>query len=277
MVGTFHAHPAFLDALSADEAKGLLLGGSQEAVPLVGRFRLVLDSHLEAFDEVRTQLGIAKDRYGDLSERIPLLQYADAGKDLAPWWQDGVRAEAREFADEQNPASVQAFINLHGIYLYALRALQAGGAEPAAANRPKAIRDVYAEGRKAAESTAPGRPTLGTQADWRSHRPECAATLQRSTDRLNFGSVDALVAHAFKHPRRDKPLTQEPNAAKNLIDAYLKGARDQIKDATDISSALAQLGTTRTYYFGPRAGRAMVAVDESGAAWITTYFAPGGI
>ncbi|MEU5595070.1 hypothetical protein [Streptomyces sp. NPDC020298] len=276
-VGTFRAHPAFLDALSAGEAKDLLLGGARDAAPLIGRFRLVLDGHLEAIDDARAQLGITDGRYGNLSEQIPLLQYADAGKDLPQWWQAGVRAEATEFAGEHNPASVQAFINLHGSYLYALRALQAGGDEPAAADRPEAIRTVYAEGRAAAEHTAPGRPTLGTQAAWRSHQPDFAGMLQKSADRLNFGSVEALVAHALKHPRKDQPLTRKPNAAKNLIDAYLKAARKQIEQAADISSALAQLGATRTYYYGPPGERAMVAVDETGAAWITTYFAPGGI
>lgn len=122
------------------------------------------------------------------------------------------------------------------------------------------------------------RTHLGAKVDWENHRPQFVAAVGAAAAQLNFGTADSLAGHAVKHLPRAAPRIPAAQAdVEALVDTYLQEARAKITatPAGQVTSALSQTGTTRTYLFGTVLQHAaMVAVNDTGDAWITTYYAP---
>jgi hypothetical protein len=276
----FSAHPAFLDdlrnqqAANGSELAALLIGGAPAYGPILGRRRIVPDNRilgnydpLTGLGDPRTPLGIAAPRFGAPPELIPLWQHHDSYRNLAAVLQDpAVLTRATAFADQVAPnAAVADFINLHAFYLAAEQAGVAPGAVVAARNL----------GLTTANHLGVGRVDLHTAA-WQTNNPNFAATIVQNVNNLKYATRDALLAHSFKHRLRNGPQYQGDQASMDtLVQQYLADARTKIGagDNPAVFSSLAQLGGSRTYYFGTLSVYAsMVAVNEAGEAWISTFY-----
>ncbi|HEX4788122.1 MAG TPA: hypothetical protein VH372_06635 [Actinospica sp.] len=289
-----HAHPVFLQDLMVAELLAPLLKGSlSEAGKIVRDRRIILDSYRAEAEEARTKMGIkpAK-RFTAMADLIPLLQHYESikGSGAVLKFKD-LPVEATKFADDHFPddALVGDFIQAHGLYVAAvqdlLQAVTVGGDEPAPEDKRMVMAtNAYDLGRTVADQVGWGRLPLDARAAWEFDEPAFAKRVEQYVGKLGFATVQALLGHAFKHRVRgnppDKDNTQFPGDEKFMY-ALVRGYRDDAHSkitangGASVTSALGQLGTSRTYYFGVvNHHAAMVAVNEAGEAWISTYYAP---
>lgn len=107
---------------------------------------------------------------------------------------------------------------------------------------------------------------------------------QKQYGDLRFAAVPNLLRHAFKHKPRS--IAADPQSAcfpgsqvfmDGLVSLYQDDAQNTIKTfGNAVTSKAEQLGIHRTYYFGTVTEHvAMVAVNEAGHVWISTYYASG--
>lgn len=292
-VGTFHAHPLFLDDLRRRrELAELLTSEAKAAIAPLRKWRIVLDSRLDEARQARTSLGIgAPGCFEDVAALIPLMQHYDTIKNLgAVYAFPTLLADATTFADTQSPnANVGDFIQLHALYVNAVQGLLRasgdgiGGPAVTNGNRAALVTDAYNKGIAAAARAGVGRLGLNAASAWSSHETNFATTAKQRAAELKFATNYALVGHAFKHlirepeKKEDKKFPGDQNFMNALVDKYLSDARRKITDtdAASVTSAVGQLGGHRTYYHGiVLEHTAMVAVNEAGEAWISTFYAP---
>ncbi|MEU6538363.1 hypothetical protein [Streptomyces sp. NPDC047000] len=272
----FQAHPAFLDSLRTAGDLDSLLTDDAGAIRTAKRLRITLDSELAGVTDIRTALRLDARRYTDTPAQIALLAYHGTARNQGiVLGSPGILADATGFADRHQPASVQEFVQLHGVYIAAAQALGQPYDPQQHPQRIDGLRGLAG----ATPSAASARPlALGTRSDWQTHRPEFAKTVQSRAQDLNFVASHALISHVFKHLVLGS--ASPPNDAQGmnlLVDAYLAEARAVLTavPADTVTSMLGQTGATRTYYFRkPDGATSMIAVDPSGSAWISTYFAP---
>ncbi|MDR6978344.1 hypothetical protein J2X68_005070 [Streptomyces sp. 3330] len=273
---SFRAHPAFLDEVrAAGGLPDLLTATDRTLAGALGRWRVTLDRHLTGVPEARTALGLADHRFTALDEQITLLRYHETARSQPGAANPVIAAAGTAFADRRQAATVHDFTQLHAFFLAAVNSF--GGAYDAH-TYPGRVDAMYAlaVGSPAAASAGPVR--LGTVTDWQTHQPGFAVSVHAAAARLNFRTPDALAGHALKHVLRTSPqIPGDQAGVHGLIATYLQEARDKVTatSTATVTSALAQTGATRTYYFGVVNDHAtMVAVNSSGDAWISTYYAP---
>jgi hypothetical protein len=288
----FHAHPVFLDDIRvAGELSDLLTGNGKTAGTIIAKRRIVLDVRLPEAEAARKAMGITPDsRYRDVADLIVLLQHYDSVQGSGAVLEyPAVLVEGTRFADAQASGVQTAgeFVQLHGLYiaavqdlLYAFRANL--GPKPADDVRMQLVEAAYASGLKVAQHIGYGRLPLNAGSAWRSDEPGFAKIAYDQVAELRFSTVNALLGHAFKHRLRAEKEKQEfPGDEKfllALVEGYQKDADAKIRESNGapVTSAVAQLGTSRTYYFGTVTVHAsMVAVNEAGEVWISTYYGPG--
>ncbi|MGW0871021.1 hypothetical protein ACWD3Z_11095 [Streptomyces sp. NPDC002740] len=273
---SFRAHPAFLEGVRVAGALPALVTATDGTfAAALGRLRVTLDRHLADVPEARTALGLAADRFTTLDEQIALLRYHESARSQPGGANPVVAAAGTAFADRQQAATVLDFTQLHAFFLAAVSNF--GGAYDAN-TYPGRVDAMYALAVGSPAAAAAGPVRLGVEADWETHRPGFAPTIQAARARLNFRTPNALAGHALKHILRTTAQIPGDQAGVNgLIATYLQDARDKINatGAASVNSALTQTGTARTYYFGIVNQHAtMVAVNSSGDAWISTFYAP---
>ncbi|MBM9504642.1 hypothetical protein [Actinacidiphila acididurans] len=273
---SFHAHPAFLDSVRlAGGLPDLLTATDRDLGTALGKWRVTLDGHLAEVPGVRATLGLADHRFTELDDEIGLLRYADGVRQLPGGNNPEVVKAATAFAEAKQPATVHDFMQVHSFFLSAVNSF--GGAYDKA-TYPGRAETMYAlaVGSPAAAGAGPIR--LGGADDWQTHQPGFALAIHAESPRLNFATRNALAAHALKHVLRGTAqIPGTPDGINALVATYLQEARDKITTTPTASatSALAQTGATRTYYFGTLTHHmTMIAVTPSGNAWISTYYAP---
>lgn len=292
-IAALWAHPVFLEDLRVSAQLPELLNGNQQAVVKVVRERrLILDTLLPNAEQARADLGITPaTRYAEPGDLIPLLQHYDTVKDSgAVLKYKYLLVEATKWADAHlsDDASVSSFIAAHGLYVSAVQdllvAFYAGvGPEPVEDVRGKLVEEAYALGHKAAEKARWGRAPWNAAAAWRSYDAALPQKAQEKAVELRFAAVHNLVGHSFKHilkeSKQDKQTARFPGDQvfmDALVGLYQDSAQNRIKTFKDpVTSSMAQLGNHRTYFFGTvNFDVALVAVNEAGEVWITTYYAP---
>ena len=273
----FQAHPAFLDSLRISGDLNLLLNGAgDDFSKLVSRLRVTFDSQLTDIAEARTAFGLSQQRYDSTPERIALLAHYRSAKNLGIAFNSNVLSDAGVYADSKNPASVADFVQLHAVFLAAVTSFRTAY-QPAV--HPGRVEALHKLALNSARATRPVAIRMGTRADWLAPSAGFVTAACENAAQLNFATENALVGHALKHilmGTTELPTDQEE--MDSLVESYLKEARGRI--ATDnpqgIHSALGQAGGTRTYYFGTvNVDVVMVAVNESGDAWISTFYRSG--
>ncbi|MET8165860.1 hypothetical protein ABZT34_16675 [Streptomyces sp. NPDC005329] len=274
---SFRAHPAFLDEVRvAGELPDLVTATGQAFASALGRRRVTLDRHLVDVPAARTALGLAGRRFSTLDDEIALLRYHDTARSQPGGANPVIAAAGTAFADRHQAATVHDFTQLHAFFLAAVNSF--GGAYDANTH-PGRVDAMYALAVGSPAAVAAGPVRLGAAADWQTHQPGFAlAAHAEAARRLNFRTPHALAGHALKHVLRTSPrIPGDQAGVHGLIATYLQEARGKITatSTATVTSALAQTGATRTYYFGTvNVHATMVAVDSAGDAWISTYYAP---
>ncbi|MEW2570788.1 hypothetical protein [Streptomyces sp. NPDC047070] len=271
---SFSAHPAFLDSHRVTGALAAMLGG--EAEPLK-RNRVVTDGQLKRdMPTVYKALGPHALKYTNVSDCIRLLRHWQAVEGTgvilgAP----EIVHEASVFAVQQGSATCADFVHAQAAYLAVGQSLQAGK-YVVAAHQSELLRRYNLALAAAGEAQPLG---IGDESVWATHSVPFVEAVQKQAAQLTFGSLQAIVGHAFKHLRRnEEKLTGELDGQRihDLVDGYLTEARKRITktDAGTVTSALDQCAGSRTYYFGGEGEVTMVAVSPTGLTWISTYYAP---
>ncbi|WP_327234130.1 hypothetical protein OG349_09075 [Streptomyces sp. NBC_01317] len=272
---SFRAHPAFLDEVRLGNGLPDLVTATERTFgAALGKWRVTLDSHLTEIPEVRTALGLAAGRFPSLDEQIALLRHRDSVRSLRGGSDPVIAAAGTAFADRLQAATVHDYVQLHSFFLTAVNSF--GGAyDPD--TYPRRVDAMYALAAGSPAAAGAGPVQLGTEADWKTHQPEFARTIHAAAAQLNFRTAQALVGHTLKHLLRGGPPVPAAAAGVHaLVAGYLAEAREKITTTAtnDVRSALAQTGAARTYYFGVVNQHAsMVAVNSTGQAWISTYYA----
>lgn len=272
----FRAHPAFLDAVrTAGALADLVTGTGRTLGAALGRWRVTLDSHLADVPAARTALGLDAHRFTSVDEQIALLRYYESARSQPGGANPAIAAAGTAFADRRQAATVHDFTQLHSFFLSAVNSF--GGAYDAA-TYPGRADAMYALAVGSPAAASAGVLRLGSAADWQTHRQAFASAVRDAAAQISFGTRNALAGHALKHLLRDAvQIPGDQAGVNNLIATYLRETRAKITDtpADAVTSALAQTGSGRTYYFGVVNQHAtMVAVTATGDAWITTYYAP---
>ncbi len=275
---SLRAHPAFLDTLRiAGKLEGLLTATGRDLGILVGQLRVTLDRHLEDMAGVRAALGlVTPGLFTGFGEQVALLAHHRAISGQGSVLSDGaVLTDAAAFANRHQAATVQDFIQLHAVYIAAVQSFKAAYDR---INHPGRVDRLYALAQTAVAGTQAGPVRLGAAQDWQNPRPAFIEAAKVNAERLNFSTPNALIGHALKHIILGVPqLPNDQGGMTDLVAAYLAEARRKITgtDVEKVTSALGQVGNARTYYYGTvHVEVAMVAVNESGDAWISTYYAP---
>ncbi|MFJ2650790.1 hypothetical protein ACIO1C_29235 [Streptomyces sp. NPDC087420] len=273
---SFRAHPAFLDEVRlGNELPDLVTATDRTFGAALGKWRVTLDSHLEEIPEIRTALGLAADRFPSLDEQIALLRHRDSVRSLRGGSDPVIAAAGTAFADRHRAATVHDYVQLHSFFLTAVNSF-GGVYDPH--TYPARVDAMYALAAGSPAAAGAGLVQLGAETDWKTHQPEFARAIQAAAARLNFGTAQALAGHTLKHVLRGGPPVPAAAAGVHaLVADYLAEARGKITNTAtnDVRSALAQTGATRTYYFGiVNQHASMVAVNSTGQAWISTYYAP---
>lgn len=272
--GSFRAHPAFLDSLRLTRELAKVVTG---AADVLRQHRIASDNDLAQVPAARATLGLAAGRYDEVPEQIRILMhYRSIINQGAVLGHPEVLAHAAAFADSRHPATAAEFLQAQAAFVAAVQSLKIRY-EPNE-HRPLAVGlcNMALTAAAGAQPQATGQDTA-----WMTFRPAFVTTVQAQVAQLNFGSEIALAGHALKHISIDKnPPPADQPAMNRLILAYLEEARKRVidTDPATVTSALDQSAGTRTYYFGTVGQHAaMVAVNSTGLAWISTYYAPGRI